>query len=180
MTDPFKPDDSDPFKQRTRSIFPKPEDLEGSLIMFMPTKPAEMVTNKFYKKEGDATHVARFSVDTIVFGPDGIEQYDDMYWSQTAIIGACEQALKPGAKPFVLGRLVKIANKDTKEALKISDSPEEFAAAREAWFKNKGKGYEPKHVWVLAEFDESDAKRAREYIASRQKQTDPFAAAPAE
>lgn len=187
MTDPFTPDENDPFGQPTKGAYPTPESLEGSLIMFMPSKPADMVTNRFYKKEGDATHVARLSVDTIVFGPTGVEEYSDMYWSQTAIINACEQALKPGAKPFVLGRLVKVPTKDTIEKLKIENTAEAFAAAREKWLKGGGKGPEPRHVWVMSEFDADDAQRARDYLKQRAARAaasnaarDPFASAPAE
>lgn len=168
--------DNDPFGQPAGGTYPKPEDLEGSLLMFHPDKPSEMVANRFYKKEGDATHVARLSVDTVVFGPEGVEEYTDMYWSQQVIIRACEQALKPGAKPLVLGRLVKVGQKDNREKLKYGETPEDYAAAREEWLKKSGKGPEPKHVWILAQFTDDDAALARDYIASQQKTRDPFAA----
>jgi hypothetical protein len=102
-----------------------------------------------------------------------------MYWSQTVVVDACEEALKPGATPWILGRLVKVATKDTREALEIDNTPEAFAEARAAWLKRGGKGTEPKHVWVFADYDELDAQRARDYLAGLAKPKDPFAAATA-
>jgi hypothetical protein len=169
----------DPFGQPSTSQYPKPEELEGSLLMFRPSKPADTVPNRFAKRPEDPSHVQRISVDTTVFGPDGVEEYPDMYWSQQVIIRACEQALKPGAKPFVLGRLVKVATKDTREKLKIGETPDDFAAANAEWLRKGGKGTQPRYVWILDQFTDEDAAVARAYVASLQKQRDPFAASTA-
>jgi hypothetical protein len=164
----------DPFSRPSSGNFPKVEDLEGSLLLIRPSK-VEMVTNRF-DRDGSKPMVERATADVVVFGPEGTEEYGDMYLSQAVLLGACKQALKPGAKPFVLGRLVKLATRDTQEKLKIDNTPEAFATAREAWLKKGGKGTEPKHVWVLQDFTDEDAQKARDFIASKARNTDPFAA----
>ena len=168
----------DPFGQPSAGNYPKPDDLDGSLLLFRPTKPADMVPNRFAKTPEDPTHTQRISVDTTVFDENGEpETYPDMYWSQSVIIRACEQSLKPGSKPFVLGRLVKVATKDSREKLKIGETAEDYRTARAEWLRKGGKsGSEPRHVWILDQFDDDDAALARKYIASLQRQTDPFAA----
>jgi hypothetical protein len=158
--------------------YPKAEELEGSLLLIKPEK-VELVANRFAKKPSDPTHVERATATTVVLGPDGTEEYPAMYWSQQVVISACTEALKPGAKPWVLGRLVKVAQKATREALEIDNTPEAFAEARTKWLRGGGKGTEPKGVWVLADFDDADAARARDYIAGLTKAQDPFASTPA-
>jgi hypothetical protein len=167
---------TDPFSQPSGGSYPKIDDLDGSLLMFKPDKPSEMVPNRFAKRPEDPTHVARISVDTVVFGPDGYEEYRDMYWSQQVIINACEQALKPGAKPFVLGVLQKVGQKENREKLKYGETAEDFRQAYETWLKKGGKpGDQPRHVWILAPFSDEQAEQARAYIAEQQKARDPFA-----
>lgn len=165
----------DPFGRPTGGNYPRPEDLEGELIMLRPTK-VEMVQNRF-DRDGSKPLVERAEADTVVFGPDGYEEYPDMFWSQAVFVTACKQALKSGAKPFILGRLQKVATKDTQEKLKIGNTPVEFATARQGWLAKGGKGTEPKHVWVFGEYSDEDAQRARDYIKGKAKATDPFAAA---
>jgi hypothetical protein len=144
--------------------------------LIRPTK-VEMVTNRF-DRDGSKPMTERATADVTVFGPEGIEEYGDMYLSQAVLLGACKQALKPGAKPFVLGRLVKLATRETQEKLKLDNTPEAFATAREAWLKKGGKpaNMEPKHVWILQDFTDDDAQKARDFIASKARNTDPFAA----
>lgn len=175
MTDPFAPpgDDNrtspdaapqgDPFGQPAKSLFPKVEDLEGSLLLLKPVK-IEAVARP--AKFGGGM-IDRASVDTIVLGPDGTEEYDAMYWSQEVIVKAMKQALKPGAAQYILGRLVKAAQKDTQTAYKIDGSPEAFKAAREEWLRKGGKGDGPKHVWLLTDFTDEDAEIARAYFATK-------------
>jgi hypothetical protein len=158
--------------------YPKAEELEGSLLLIKPEK-VELVPNRFAKSPSDAQHTERATATTVVLGPDGTEEYPAMYWSQQVIVNACTEALKPGAKPWVLGRLVKVAQKATREALEIDNTPEAFAEARTKWLRGGGKGTEPKGVWVLADFDDADAARARDYIAGLTKAQDPFASTPA-
>lgn len=167
----------DLFGQPTRGAYPKVEDLEGSLLLIKPTR-IEVVPNRF-DRDGTKPTVERATADVTVFGPDGYEEYTDMYLSQAVLLSACKNGLKPGAKPFVLGRLVKVATKETQEKLKIDNSPEKFAEARAAWIAKGGKGTEPKHVWVLDSFTDEDAATARAYIESKAKANDPFATADA-
>jgi hypothetical protein len=149
--------------------YPKAEELEGSLLLIKPEK-VELVPNRFAKSPSDAQHTERATATTVVLGPDGTEEYPAMYWSQQVIVNA---------KPWVLGRLVKVAQKATREALEIDNTPEAFAEARTKWLRGGGKGTEPKGVWVLADFDDADAARARDYIAGLTKAQDPFASTPA-
>ena len=72
---------------------------------------------------------------------------------------------------MVLGRLVRVATKDTAEKLKIDNNdPAAFAAARAEWLRKGGKGAEPRAVWVMAAYTDDDAARVRAYLASK----DPF------
>jgi hypothetical protein len=167
----------DLFGQPTRSAYPKVEDLEGMLLLIKPIR-IEVVPNRF-DRDGTKPTVERATADVVVFGPEGYEEYGDMYLSQAVLLSACKNGLKPGAKPFVLGRLVKVATKETQEKLKIDNSPEAFATARQAWIAKGGKGTEPKHVWVLDSFTDEDAGRARAYVTEKAKATDPFATADA-
>jgi hypothetical protein len=161
----------DLFGAATGGKFPKVEDLEGKLLLIKPDK-IETVRNRF-DKDGSKPTVERATADVTVFEEDGThETHLDMYLSQTVLLNACISALKPGRKPMVLGRLEKVATKDTQEKLKIDGTPEAFAAARAEWLKKGGKGTEPRHVWVLATFTPEDAQAARSYLAT----LDPFAA----
>jgi hypothetical protein len=151
--------------------FPKVEDLEGKLLLIRPTE-VKTVRNKF-DKDGSKPTVERATADVTVFEDDGTyETHLDMYLSQTVLLNACISALKPGRKPMVLGRLQKVATKETQEKLKIDGDAESFAAARAEWLKKGGKGIEPRHVWILAQFTPEDAQAARSYLAT----LDPFAA----
>lgn len=150
--------------------FPKVEDLEGKLLLIKPTE-VKTVRNKF-DKTGEKPTVERATADVTVFEEDGThETHYDMFLSQTVLLNACISALKPGRKPMVLGRLQKVATKETQEKLKLDVTPEAFAEARAEWLKKGGKGTEPRHVWILAEFSPADAMMARAYLAT----LDPFA-----
>ena len=167
----------DPFSQPRSGNFPKVDELEGSLLLIRPST-VETVPNKFAADRPDAPNfVERATADVVVFGPDGIEEYSDMYLSQTVLLNACKQALKPGAKPFILGVLQKVATKDSREKLKIGETPDDFSAAYAEWLRKGGKpSTQPRHVWILDQFSEDQAKQAREYIESKKRATDPFAA----
>ncbi len=159
---------NDPFgAAKSGGTYPKADELVGKLIMLTPSK-VETIPDRF--NPGSTTE--RATADTVVFEDDGTtEKFSDMYWSQGVVVGALKNALKPGEKPMVLGRLVKVATKATREALKIEDTPEAFEAARADWLKKGGRGTEPKHVWLLAKFSDEDASRARAYLA----ESSPFA-----
>lgn len=161
--------EDDPFRQPTRSAFPKMDDLEGSLVLI---KPSLVETVPGYQGKG---MVDRVTADVAVFGPEGIEEYEDMYLSQAGLVPSCKQALKPGAKPFVLGVVTMVPSKNARE--KGYDTPEKIKAAVTEWAKKGGKGEKPQFAWGLAEYSDDQAQRAREYIVSKQTATDPFAAA---
>lgn len=164
---------TDPFGQPTSGGFPKVEDMEGKLLLIVPEK-IERVRNRFAKPTDPDPTQDRATADVTVFEEDGTwETHQSMYLSQTVLLNACRSALKPGNPPMVLARLVKLATKETREALKIDDTPEAFAAARAEWLKKGGKGTEPRHVWVLQPHTEDDAAKARKYLATK----DPFATA---
>lgn len=162
-------EDLDPFAQPSSGSFPKVEDLDGKLLLIRPTE-IETVRNRF-DKDGSKPTIERATADVTVFEDDGTEEtFSDMYLSQVVLLNACKSALKPGRKPMVLGRLVRVPTKETITSLKIDDTPEAYTAAREKWLKAGGKGTEPRGVWVLHPFDETDAARARAYLAK----SDPF------
>ena len=162
--------DTDLFGAATSGSFPKVEDFEGKLLLIRPDK-VETVRNRF-DRDGSKPTVERATADVTVFEDDGTEEtVYDMFLSQTVLLNACKSALKPGRKPMVLGRLVKVATKESAEKLKIDTSdPEAFRSAREKWLKGGGKGTEPKHVWVMQAFTDADADRARKFLAK----SDPF------
>lgn len=162
--------DDDLFARPSSGSFPKVDELEGNLLLIKPDR-IETVRNRF-DKDGSKPTVERATADVTVFSEDGTDEtYNDMYLSQTVLLNACKSALKPGRKPMVLGRLVKVATKETAEKLKIDSSdPAAFATAREEWLRKGGKGVEPRHVWILQDFTDEDAARARAFLAK----SDPF------
>lgn len=163
--------EDDLFAAPSSGSYPKVDELEGKLLLIRPSE-IETVRNRF-DKDGSKPTVERATADVTVFEDDGTEEtYNDMYLSQTVLLNACKGALKPGRKPMVLGRLVKVATKDTAEKLKIDSSdPDAFATAREKWLRQGGKGTEPRHVWILQAFTSEDAAKARAFLAK----SDPFA-----
>lgn len=140
----------------------KLEDLEGRLVLFMPT---ELGRGPKYQSPGET--VPRITTDVVVFDDekDDVEEFSDVYYSQATIVNVLKNALKPGNRPYVLGRIVKFPSK-TSQAQGI-DTPEKLTAATEAWLKKGGKGDRPGFAWSVAEFSENDAAKARKFIASR-------------
>jgi hypothetical protein len=162
----------DLFDRPRSGAFPKVEELEGQLLLIKPSK-IETVRNQF-DKDGSKPTVERATADVTVFADDGThETFTDMYLSQAVLLKACQGALRPDRKPMVVGRLVKVATKDSREKLKIGESAEEFTAAREEWLKKGGKGPEPKHVWILQDFTDEDKARIVAFLESQA----PFASA---
>jgi hypothetical protein len=162
----------DLFDRPSTSAFPKVEELEGKLLLIKPSK-IETVRNQF-DKDGSKPTTERATADVTVFEDDGThETHNDMYLSQAVLLKACQSALRPDRKPMVVGRLVKVATKDSREKLKIGETAEDFATARTAWLKGGGKGPEPKHVWVLQDFTDDDKARIVAFLESQA----PFAAA---
>jgi len=139
--------------------YPKMDELEGRLVLLNPSK---IETVPGYQGKGTQE---RATADCTVFEDDGsFETYDDMYFSQAGIVPSLRKALKPGNKPFVLGRVQMFPSKSTKE--KGIDTPEKLQTALSEWARKGGKGDKPQFAWGLAEFSEQDAAHARAYLAS--------------
>jgi hypothetical protein len=86
-----------------------------------------------------------------------------MYFSQIGIVNACKRALKPGAKPFILGRVQMMPSKDSKDA--GIDTPEKLQEARTAWLKKGAKGDEPGYFWGFGDFTPDDVALAMKYLS---------------
>jgi hypothetical protein len=144
-------------------------------------KPSKLETfpkpSRFGGKPGETQE--RITADCIVFEDDGsYEVYDDMYFSQVGIVNPCKRSLKPGAKPFVLGRVSKVPSKQTKDL--GMDTVEKVYAGIEEWrdavSKNKKGVPEPKFAWGLLDFSDEDVAMAMKYVTD----TSPMASAGAE
>lgn len=148
-------------------IFPKLAELEDKLIMFKATHvgPAPK-----YKAPGE--FVDRATVDLVVFDDDGTwETFEDVWFTQPGIVNPSKKALKPGARPWVLGRVTMFPMKEMKD--KGIDTTDKIKAARAEWLRKGGKGDEPGYAWGLADFTPAEADLARKYLDS----ISPFAAA---
>ena len=155
--------------------FPKLEEFEGKLILLRPSK-VETVPKpaRFGGKPGETQE--RVTADVVVFEEDGsYDVVEDMYLSQVGIVNPCKKALKPGAKPFVLGRVSKVPSKIGKDQGfdTVEKIYEGFEAWRDAVSKNKKGVPEPSYAWGLLDFSDEDAQMAMKYV----NDTAPFAAA---
>lgn len=153
--------------------FPKVEDFEGKLILIKPElieevpKPAA-----FGGKPGETQE--RLTADVVVFEDDGsYEVFNDMYLSQKTFVNAGKKALKPGAKPFILGRVGKVPSSIGKNQAGKYDSREKIEAGLAEWLRKGGKGEKPNFAWGLDDYTPEDAVMAAKYVAD----TSPFAAA---
>jgi hypothetical protein len=163
MTDPFA---DDLFGQPVRGGGAKPEDMEGKLVLFKPT-----VLGKGPKYQAPGETVDRITADVVIFEEDGTEtEISDAYFSQAGLLPPLKNALKPGNKPFVLGRVIKFPSKSSQK--KGIETPEQMNEALAEWLRKGGKGEKPQFSWSIAEFSEEDAQRARLYLAKN----DQFAA----
>lgn len=160
MTDPFKAGDL--FGQPIRGGGGgRPEDLEGKLVLFMPT-----VLGKGPKYQSPGETVDRITSDIVVFHEDGTEEeFSDIYYSQAGLLPPLKNALKQGNLPYVLGWVRKYPSKSS--IAKGWDTPEKIQAALDDWLKKGGKGEKPQFAWSIGEFSEEDANRARAYLAKR-------------
>jgi hypothetical protein len=155
--------------------YPKLHELEGKLVLLRPSK-VEVVPKpaRFGGKPGETQD--RATADCVVFEDDGsYEVFDDMYFSQAGIVPACKKALKPGAKPFVLGRVSKVPSKIGKD--QGFDTVEKIyegeAAWRDAVAKNKKGVPEPSYAWGLLDYSDEDVAMAMKYV----NDTSPMASA---
>jgi hypothetical protein len=143
--------------------YPKLEELEGKLILIKPElieqvpKPAQ-----FGGKPGEMQD--RLTADVVVFEDDGsYEEFDEMFLSQAGIVGAAKKCLKPGGKPFMLGRVSKVPSKIGKD--QGFDTTEKIEAGLAEWLKKGGKGPKPNFAWGLNDFDENtDLPMAMAYV----------------
>lgn len=152
-------ENDDLFGRPTRGAFPKVEDFDGRLLLFMPSKIEYGIKGKFGEQD-------RVTTDVVVLDdPSGeIEKVDDMFISQKGLVSTLAKCLKPGNKPFVLGRMSMFPAKDTQEA--AEKHPDGIRGVLEDWLRKGGKGNKPPFSWGLADFTDEDAAKARAYIAA--------------
>jgi hypothetical protein len=143
--------------------FPKVEDLNGKLILLRPSKVEEVPKPaRFGGKPGET--VTRLTADVTVF-PDGDgepETFDDMYLSQVGIVNAGKRQLKPGGKPFVLGRVARVPSKIGKE--QGFTTTEEIEAGLKAHFASNGKKEKPNFSFGLLDPTDEDKAQAMAFI----------------
>jgi hypothetical protein len=157
----------DMFAPPVRNRFPNMDDLEGALVLITP-KCVETVSG--YMGVGTTE---RATVDVVVFGPDGEEEYTDKYMSQAGIVTACKAALRPGSKPMILGVVAMYPTKDGKAA--GFDTVEKIKQGLLDHFASNGKKKKPNFGWHLEEYTEEQAEIARNYLASLPPPDDMFA-----
>jgi hypothetical protein len=151
--------------------FPKVEELEGKLVLLKPSK----IESVAQSAEFGGGVKDRLTADCVVFDEDGSwEEHEDMYFSQVGIVNPCRRALKPGAKPFVLGRLQKVPSKIGKE--QGFDTTEKINDGLKKHFASNGKSPKPNFAWGLADFTPEEGQTAMVYLAK----SGPLASASAE
>lgn len=139
--------------------FPKVEELDGKLVLLKPSV-IESVPNP--EKFGGGVK-DRLTADCVVFEDDGsYEVYEDMYFSQKGLVNPGRKALKPGAKPFVLGRVRMFPTSELKKT--GIDTPEKLQQARADWLRKGGKGDEPRYGWGLDDYTAEEAAVAMKYV----------------
>lgn len=155
--------------------FPKVPELEGKLIALKPSIIEQVPKPKdFGGKPGEMQD--RLTADCVVFDDeDGTwEEYDDMYFSQASFVGAGRKHLKPGAKPFILGRIGKVPSKIGKD--QGFDTPEKIEAGLIEHFKSAGKKPKPNFAWGLNDASDEDKALAMKWYLSKS----PFGSAESE
>lgn len=157
------PADDDLFGRPTRSAFPKLEELEGRLLLIHPTKIEHGIKSKYGEQSRVTADIA------VLDDPDeGVREIDKMYLSQKGMVGMLETCLKPGKKPFVLGRLVKSPASDYADAAEKAGDGDATAGINkllEDWLRKGGKGEKPAFFWNLADFTDHEANMARRYLS---------------
>ncbi len=156
----------DLFGRPTRGAYPKLEELDGKLVLIQPSK---VETVPGYKNVGTTE---RITADVTVIDEDdpaSSETISDMYLSQRGLVPMLKRCLKPGNKPFVLGRVAMSPTKDYKDDAEKAGG---MAALLESWAKKGGKGEKPQFFWDLTDFTDEEANAARAWLAS----VDQFAA----
>jgi hypothetical protein len=74
------------------------------------------VLGKGPKYQAPGETVDRITADVVIFEDDGTEtEISDAYFSQAGLLPPLKNALKPGNKPFVLGRVIKYPSKSSQK-----------------------------------------------------------------
>jgi hypothetical protein len=149
----------DPFGQPTGGgTYPKVADLFDALVLLTPVK-VETVP-KYRGKPGETQD--RLTADLVILdGPRAGEEYDSMWFGQIPIIKAAQTAMRKGV-PSILGRVHRFPINEDKG--KYADR-HALEAAIASW--RPGAGEPPSFAWALSPFDESDAQKARAYLAGK-------------
>jgi hypothetical protein len=152
--------------------FPKVEELEGKLVLLKPYVIEQVPKPKdFGGKPGEMKD--RLTADCIVFNDEdgSYEVYEEMYFSQSSFVSAGRKHLKPGAKPFIIGRIGKVPSKIGKE--QGFDTPEKIEAGLAEHFRTKGKAPKPNFAWGMNDVSRDEMLMAFKYVLD----TSPMAAA---
>jgi hypothetical protein len=169
----------DPFNQPSGGgTFPKFEELEDKLVLIRP-RLVQTVPDRFHRpKAGEAQRtVERATCDVTVFEADGTHQtYRGMYISQTGIVPQLQQILDDNNpnRPFVLGVVGMLPNKDSKESKGIL-TREALKTAIAEWVRKGGKGDKPGYFWGLDPFTDAQAAIARPVAMAMLNKANPFA-----
>jgi hypothetical protein len=152
----------DPFGQPpTGGGYPKVHELFDALVLITPIE-VKLVKDNFKKDDPDAK-VKQLTADLVILdGPRAGEEYDSMWLNQQPIVKAGEKALRHGI-PSVLGRVHRYPTNDDKKAGKYT-TREDIEAALASWRPGQPA---VRYAWALSPFDESDAQKARAYLAGK-------------
>jgi len=170
--------EADPFDQPSGGgQFPKFEELEGSLVLIRP-RLIQTVPDRFHRPKAGETQRTqeRATCDVTVFAEDGSHRsYRGMYMSQAAIVGQLQDILDAGNpnKPFILGVVGQLPNKDSKD--KGILTREDLKTAHAEWVRKGGKGDKPGFFWGLDPFTADQAAVARPVALAMLNKTNPFA-----
>jgi len=175
-TDPFAAGtEDDPFNRpNAGGGFPKLEDLEGQLLLIKPLA-IKAVPDRFAPADSPRLK-DRATCDVTVFQEDGTHRtFRSMYISQAGLLPQLAQILEDANpnKPFVLGVLGMLPNKDAKS--KGIDTREKLKAGLDAWVKRGGKGDKPGYFWGLDAFTPEQANQARPVALAMLNKSNPFA-----
>lgn len=155
--------DDDLFGRPSRGAFPKIEELDTYLLLIKPSKHEKDVQGKYGKQD-------RVTADVVVLdGPDDAPyEIEDMYISSAGIVPTLARCLKPGNKPYVLGRLQQFPQKDWRDKAEKAGDGDGSVGIRKLlkdYFQKGGKGEKPLFSWGLdGDWTDADAAKARAWI----------------
>jgi hypothetical protein len=135
------------------------DELVGKLILIKPTT-VEMADQK---AEYGGGQKPRMTADVAVFEDDGsYEEHADVFFWQKVLVDAGKRALRPGAKPFILGRVARVPSGIGKK--QGFDTPDKIKAGLADWLKKGGKGEKPNFAWGLDDYTPEDVATAMTYV----------------